>query len=472
MKYKLLLAFITLFTSVSANAQDYSGYRSGNYTGVNSVFFNPANIADSRYRFDINLFSVNATVGNNQASFSLKDIGKSFDTDSLENKIFGANAGRSSGFVSTDFHGPSFMFNAGKKNAVAFTSRARVLANVTDIDGKLVSKISDDFNTDVSLPYTVASGEAMRFAVNGWTEFGVSFARVLRDKDQHFLKGGITLKYLAGAANGYFNLSSFSGTINNDAVNDDYYLSNATGRMSIGFGGVRISDLEPSELLEMKSTGFGADIGFVYEYRPEHQKFRSEDGKGWKRGQNKYKFKVGLALLDIGRIKYERDMERSGAYSVNITGNERFYLSELDSAGIDNYKDLFNSRPQFFTAETGNNDATYNVGLPSTLQVDVDYNVHKNVYVSLGSQFSLVNTNEKVFNSNYFTNFTLTPRYEGKTFGFYVPLTYNALTKFTAGTSFRLGPLFVGSGSVLSSLLGDSKQVDVHLGLRFGSLHQ
>jgi hypothetical protein len=373
MNRKLLLTIVSLSIIVTTYAQDFSGYRSGNYTGVNSVFFNPANIADSRYRFDINLFSVSATVGNNQASFSLKDISKSFNTDSIENKIFGAGAGRSSGFVSADIHGPSFMFNAGKKNSVAFTSRARVLANATDIDGQLVDKIGDDFQNDASLPYTVASGEAMRFAVNGWTEFGVSFARVLRDKDHHFLKGGITLKYLAGAANGYFNLSGFSGTINDDQVKDDYYLSNATGRMAIGFGGVRISDLEPKDLLEMKSTGFGADIGFVYEYRPEHQKYRTEDGTGWKRGENKYKFKVGLALLDIGSIKYKRDLERSGAYRVDITGNERFYLGELDSAGIDNYKDLFNSRPQFFTAESDGNDPSYNVALPSTLQLDIEW---------------------------------------------------------------------------------------------------
>lgn len=470
MRSKLLLTVLSLFFIVCLHAQDFSGYRSGNYTGVNSVFFNPANIADSRYRFDINLFSVSATVGNNQASFSLKDISKSFNTDSIENKVFGAGAGRSTGFVSADIHGPSFMFNAGKKNTIAFTSRARVLANATDIDGQLVDKISDDFQNDASLPYTVGSGEAMRFAVNGWSEFGVSFARVLRDKDQHFLKGGITLKYLAGAANGYFNLSAFSGTINNDAVRNDYYLANATGRMSIGFGGVRISDLEPSELLEMKSTGFGADIGFVYEYRPEHQKYRTEDGTGWKRGENKYKFKVGLALLDIGRIKYERDLQRSGAYRVDITGSERFYLGELDSAGIDNYRDLFNSRPQFFTTESDGSEANYNVALPSTLQLDIDYHVHNRLYVSFGSQFSLVKTGDKAFNSNYFTHVSLTPRYEGKTFGFYVPINYNGLTKFSAGTSLRVGPFFVGSGSVLSSLLGDSKQVDVHLGLRFGSL--
>lgn len=36
----------------------------------------------------------------------------------------------------------------------------------------------------------------------------------------------------------------------------------------------------------------------------------------------------------------------------------------------------------------------------------------------------------------------------------------------------RLGPLFIGSGSVLTALLGDSRQADVHIGLRFGGLQK
>ncbi len=43
--------FSASFLAAQAQHQ-YPGYRSGNYTGVNGVFFNPASIADSRYRWD------------------------------------------------------------------------------------------------------------------------------------------------------------------------------------------------------------------------------------------------------------------------------------------------------------------------------------------------------------------------------------------------------------------------------------
>src|SRR5688572_32103032 len=95
---------ILCFGFSSVRSQDYPGYRAGNYTGVNGVFFNPANIADSRYRFDFNLFSMNSFVGNDKASFNVKRAVNSFDTDTLDNLVFGKDAGKSSGMVSLDFH--------------------------------------------------------------------------------------------------------------------------------------------------------------------------------------------------------------------------------------------------------------------------------------------------------------------------------------------------------------------------------
>ncbi|MEJ0102432.1 MAG: hypothetical protein WDO19_07735 [Bacteroidota bacterium] len=63
-----LILFVSVF--LKPFAQNYPGYRSGNYTGVNGVFFNPANIADSRYRWDVNLLGAHAGISNNNASFN------------------------------------------------------------------------------------------------------------------------------------------------------------------------------------------------------------------------------------------------------------------------------------------------------------------------------------------------------------------------------------------------------------------
>src|SRR6201996_1648304 len=83
MRKHLLLAFLMAAT-LFAHAQTYPGYRTGNYTGVNGVVFNPANIADNRFKWDVNIFAINGFVGTDQGGLKFKDITKSFNADDLK----------------------------------------------------------------------------------------------------------------------------------------------------------------------------------------------------------------------------------------------------------------------------------------------------------------------------------------------------------------------------------------------------
>jgi hypothetical protein len=86
-------------------------------------------------------------------------------------------------------------------------------------------------------------------------------------------------------------------------------------------------------------------------------------------------------------------------------------------------------------------------------------------------QISLVNAStEKPFNTAYYSGITITPRYDARSFGFWLPMHYNPVTSFNAGFGFRAGPLIIGSGSVITALLGNSKQADAFIGFRFGGL--
>jgi hypothetical protein len=333
------------------------------------------------------------------------------------------------------------------------------MSTLTDIDGRLLDKISSDINNNVGLPYTISSSSNMRMNVNAWTEFGASAARVLYDKGTHFIKGGITLKYLAGAGNGYISIDNLNAHLDYDVIADDVYMDNATGRISMGFGGVNLSSFETTDVLSGNGSGLGADIGFVYEYRP-HAVSAS------RRDLNKYKVRAGLAFLDLGSIRYNKDMQRSGGYTIGITGSERFYLNQLSDADIDGYRDVFESNPQYFTEDADNSQTSYRVSLPSMVQMDVDYHLHSGFYVNMLAQFPA--NSEKEYNGRIATTVGITPRYERKSIGVYLPVYYNSLSDLNAGLSLRLGPVFFGSGSFLSALAGKSEQVDMHFGLRFG----
>ncbi|HLX93872.1 MAG TPA: DUF5723 family protein [Puia sp.] len=445
----VLVAGLFIFKAQSQN--QFEGIRSSNYLGVKSVFFNPANIADNAYRWDANLFSVNAGVGDYNVSFNLHNLQSKMgnQTDSI---MFGSKSKAASAYAGIDILGPGFMIALNKKTTFAFTTRARVMANIHDVDGKLINAIQSQNNSN--LPFTLASAGNQSIALNGWTEFGGSLGRVLVEEGNHFLKGGITLKYLAGFSNGYIHLNNISGTVNSD-VNGNY-LTSAGGTVQLGEGGADLTNLKGSSLLQFKGSGAGADLGVVYEFR--------------RTSATHYKLKFSLALLDIGSIHYHANPNYTAGYTVNVPNGQKFYLNNLkDSSSISSIKNYLDQSPYFQNISTAN--GSYGVGLPTTLVGSADMNVVSKFYLNLDTRLNLHGYNK--FASPYYqNNFTLTPRYEGKYFGAYLPLNINSLTGFNAGVAFRMGPFFLGSGSVLTSLLGTSRQADFYFGVHIGGLRK
>ncbi|HEU4607071.1 MAG TPA: DUF5723 family protein [Chitinophagaceae bacterium] len=472
LKSFILLAYCTSILCSRISAQEFGGYRTGNYTGANGVFFNPANIADSRYRWDLNLFSFSSWVGNNKLSLGLQDLSDNLNGDSIRNLVFNDEKGPASGMASINVLGPTLMFNLNSRSALALSSRSRIMINSIDIDGKFANQFIDDQGNDGSLPYTLMSNEDMRLNVNAWTEFGLTYARVIKDQGRHFLKAGLTLKYLVGALNAFAHLDQFHSTIDYDDAANDTYLTNSSGRVGLGFGGVPLDNFEASDLLSFKSHGLGADLGLIYEFRKDTLSNRlSEDGE-WRRDENKYKWRIGLALHDIGSIAYQRDTKRSGDYTVNIPANEKFYLNAITNASIDDVNDSLKNYPQYFAMNPALSGSSYRVATPATLQVDIDYHIHQGFYVNLGGSMALTKANSKAWNSRYYSYISVTPRYEGRAFGVYLPLSCNALTQTNMGLSLRIGNLILGSGSIISVATGQAKQLDLFVAAHFGGLQK
>ncbi|HEX5555036.1 MAG TPA: DUF5723 family protein [Chitinophagaceae bacterium] len=456
----------------TADAQDFAGTRTSDYFGVNGVFFNPAAIAGSPYRFDINLVSISPSVGNNKVAYRLKDLANTFDSDSIEDMVFGRNSGPANGMINADIHGPSFLFNTSAKTAFALTSRVRYMSNVTNLDGKLFKKLSDEFDNNADLPYTISSSRNMRVNMNAWSEFGVSMAHVVMSRNGHLLKAGATLKYLVGMAGRYIDINRLNGTLNTspeDRNGQKVYLQNASGQISLGSGGIDLSDIQADQLLKANGSGIGADVGFVYEYRPH---LASYDSITFRQSiVSPYKIRVSVSLLDLGGLSYHT-REQSGIYDLNITGNEKLDIGELGNLSLDEYKSFFDRNPQYFTPAKGNATPAYKMTLPTSLLAAIDYRLLKGIYLNLEGRIALVGANTEPSNSYYYSSVRFTPRVEGRHFGIYLPVNYNRLTRLNAGFALRSGFLFFGSGSILTAVLDKSKQADFYLGIHISSLRR
>src|SRR5664279_1135995 len=152
MRKRLLISTIFAFgCATQLFSQTYPGYRTGNYTGVNGVFFNPANIADNRFKWDINLIAVNGFVGTDQGGLKFSDITKSFNAGDLKSNLLKGHTQLNS-LDYVDILGPSFMLSVSPKTSIALTTRSRVFANVKDVNGDLANAIIDPENSGITTP--------------------------------------------------------------------------------------------------------------------------------------------------------------------------------------------------------------------------------------------------------------------------------------------------------------------------------
>ncbi len=439
---KTLLAILVFTSFISANAQSYLGYYHDNYAGVQGVLFNPASIVDSRFKTDINLFSFSTSFGNDAYAVKFSDAFKSgYDFDTQAKKSFSST---NNAIMNFDIMGPSFMFNITPKQSLAVFTRARAFVNINDINGTAVNNLikenSASFpNTSLGSPNSVG---------NSWGELGLSYAAVLYQKGQHFLKGGVTAKYIQGVANAHFKGENISVKYDDNVVP---ILSTYTTTGTAIYGTSQDFSANSDIKIDSDSKGFGLDLGLVYEWRPDFDTTKKEVSNF--KELNKYKLRFGLSVTDLGSINYDKGIRKSYNLNKTITQDDFDNADNIDTFLKDNYP---------ATIINGGVKSK----LPTALHADIDWNMHKKFYLNINGDFSMVDSG--ALNQNTIENrFSVTPRFESRWFSFYVPVSVMQYSGTQIGAGLRTGVFFIGSGSVLSNAFAkESKSMDFHLGMK------
>jgi outer membrane protein OmpA-like peptidoglycan-associated protein len=450
---KITLSILLVIVSFFLEAQSYIGFLSDNYSGVHGVISNPANIVDSRFETDINLAGASIFGSNDYYGVNLLDASKDGYVFDLESKKAPSESNRFA--TNMDVLGPAFMLNLSKKSSVAIFTRARSFMNINKINGSSIASIDDDTTDDFDLD----EGD---FNVLGhaWAEFGITYARVLLNKKRHFLKGGLTLKYLQGLASTFAVGNDF--VLNYDADGTDLGGGDSTGSISTS-GNItyaRFTDFDNDNYdyeVPDNSAGFSGDFGFVYEWRPDYRDYKSTDSDNYTetyKHKNKYKLKIGLSITDIGYIDYKNGIKEG----YDVTN------ADVSEDEFDNSNDLGGFFNNFYTLT--NSNTSYIIDLPTALHLNADWSFNSKLYLNLNTDFSLISKDR--IQANRISNLiSLTPRYETKWFSFYLPLSVIENNGFRMGAGLRAGPLYIGSGSVISAFTSDNNRgADVYAGLK------
>ncbi len=484
--YSVLLLLFTL-TFTSLNAQNYLGIYGSNYSGAMGTDIQPASFVDSRFVVDINLASFNFGAWTNALSFDTKDMPKWW-TKSFLDSNYSAWMDPDSTFFDryiTRNYGPdtkktiglynnvqvdvlNFMFHIKPTIAIGAAVKFRSITNMDDVDPKLA------FLGENSLDYPALwnqqfNEELLNFNHLSWMEYGFIYSQVLKDDGEHFMKIGGKAKLLSGYSAAYFHTKNFDYNLYNEDTSQ-----HLAGDFSYGYSTGLLSGEE--KIKAASKMGFGLDLGFVYEWRPDWKKYKYDmDGETdlWRRDQEKYKLRTGISILDIGGMKFTKG-GLSRDFSVNTSN--LFDLQVFNSAGslaeVDGVIDSLVNNPTTGWKENEEVGNTFFMNLPTALSLQVDYHIWKWFYVNATGMISLQSRN----NPNQVrvpNQFSLTPSFDHAWFGLHVPLSYNKYSGFKAGIGTRLGPLTVGVND-FSFLFASGKKINgaaFYAGLRVPILY-
>ena len=445
---KILLSLLGLIAYEGIAQQSFTGLRTSTYGGVLTTTSNPAHALGAR-PWDVNLMTLDVDLSNNAMgmSFDLEGSFNKFTNNNLTNSEV-INAG-----INADVLGPSFVVRINKENAVGLVSRLRLMAATTGIDSNILQAIVDAKR--MALPdnpsrYLEVRGiEDMNLLANAFRDIGVVWSYTLMNDGYNIIRLGAGVKIVQGTGSfrmGFDGVNMDNVKIGKDA-NGDVILKATGGKAEVRSGGLDV--FGSPDIFATSATTVAADLGVIYEY--------SEDGCPNCDGHIPYRFKVGVSLLDLGKLSYETNNK---SFRYDMTGKV-INLNDLSS---------IEKLPQAERLA----GKTFSSSLPTTLNVNLDYRFVDGFYLNLSSQLNMVPKNE--YNAHYANDFVLTPRYEthwgNGIFGAFLPISYNEVSGFNAGAAFHVGPLVFGSRSVFGNLFGTAKELNAFVGFRFGNVYQ
>ena len=426
----LVSGIILLLIFNSLHAQDYRAIHGSSYAGGLGAANNPASIVHVPFKWDVSPLAVQLKQSTNLLTinnFSLLSPGG--------NVTVTANTGNERRFLMSnqDIKILNARIRLNEKSAIAFGASVRSYVSVKTSNlnwQDTVANVRDFMRINMS-----NSPLSADIRTNGWAEVYGSYARTVLENDNGILNAGITVKVNRGLAGSYLTASGFyqaPGTVHNQP---GFLLSN--GLLEYGYSSSLDAwdssgtSAEQRKLFLKKTySTIAISIGAEYIIPAESENFYD------------YDLKVGASLLDLGfnNFQYSNNSRSAVLNRSNISDS----LIQATFENLQNAGDVPDSLQRIAGSVSGLY-GNFKVFQPARLVINADKHIAGNFYINgdLTIPLSTVFGKQQLFVRDM-NLFTLTPRFETRLFGFYLPASLNTEMQFWFGGALKAGPLLLG----------------------------
>ena len=428
-------------------AQNYQATHGSVYAGSLGVANNPASMVHVPFAWDVTPFSVQAKQSTNAYTIKKYSLLSSPNNVALES-VNGTK--KRFVFANQDIHLLNTRIRLNARSAIAFGANVRSYMYASTSKNNYQDSaysLADFFN--VNLDNQPLSGKG---AGSAWAEGYVSYGRTIIDDGYRILNAGVSVKLNRSIAGGYINATGIN-YISTVAGSGEIGYQLTDGSLQYGYSSNfdlidsnRSAGANTKSFLKQTYTGISADIGIEYIFMD------SEDEEA---DDYAYKTKIGISLLDIGGNKYKHSSRSRFASAVKTGISDTLLENKFnDVRSIDDFNDSLATVANVVKGINGD----FVVYKPTRLVINADYHFRNNFFINAELTVPVIALAK---NSIYIKDMNLlaiTPRWETKKFGAYLPVLVNMRNQVWVGGALRAGPLLLGTHNLANLFSKNSVQ--------------
>lgn len=451
-----VLTFLYLLMFIAVKAQYMEGYATSDYAGVNGISYNPASVVDSRTKLDINFFTVSTTIDNNFLGIT-KNWANPRDSTLFEYAVLNNDSELKNVFINADVLGPSFLLTLNEKTSIGFTSQFRSLTNFENVSEGFANLYYSNLYKSSFVGNPISSSD-MSFEHATWNEYGVVYGQEIYSKNHHWVSAGARFKLIQGLQAASIHMENLSVELNSDST---------VQVKGTGIDYLTSSNLDnhlQGNLKDLSNLGVGFDIGFTYEWRasPDSLDYEMDGLMNPAREMSKHKFRFGFTLSDVGFVNY-----KTGSSGVLSANSPSWNPNSFDLTLLEGFEDAINS--EFSSSQ---NYSSYKMALPTSISFQADYNIARGFYVN-ATYLKSISNEDKVLSVRYKDRLTVTPRWDWKWLGVYVPYSVVEGGENHLGLNVMFGPFLLGTSDIGTYLWKkENYYANFHFGIKVTSLHR